>query len=194
MKKKGGLMKRCWWWLLGIAVLFCLYGGARTYACSCVPPRSPSEEFTKSDAVFSGKVVRIYETTRKEPEIGERVSQHAVIFSVDRTWKGVNETHVVVYTGFSEAACGYPFEAGKEYLVYAYDDTDWVTGICSLTKPLSLAKPDIEAFGKGTPPTQHVAAEELKEDRLNPFLPYMIVICVIGFVVILYVVQTRLQK
>ncbi|NUK30335.1 hypothetical protein HT574_09595 [Parageobacillus sp. VR-IP] len=95
-----------------------------------------------------------------------------VIFSVDRTWKGVNETHVVVYTGFSEAACGYPFEAGKEYLVYAYDDTDWVTGICSLTKPLSLSKPDIEAFGKGTPPTQHVAAEELKEDRLNPFLPY----------------------
>ncbi|WP_277813381.1 hypothetical protein [Geobacillus sp. CAMR5420] len=171
-----------------------MYGGAQTYACSCVPPRSPSEEFTKSDAVFSGKVVRIYETTRKEPEIRERVPKRAVVFSVNRTWKGVNETHVVVYTGFHEADCGYPFEVGKEYLVYAYDDTDWVTGICSLTKPLSLAKPDIEAFGKGKPPTQHVAAEELKEGRWNPFFPYMIVICVIGFVAFLYVVQKRLQK
>jgi hypothetical protein len=110
-------MKRCWCWVLGIAVLFCLYGGARTYECDCVPPRFPSEEFTKSDAVFSGKVVRIYETTRKEPEIGERVSQRAVVFSVDRTWKGINETHVVVYTGFGGGDCGYPFEVGKEYLV-----------------------------------------------------------------------------
>jgi hypothetical protein len=187
-------VKRCWWWALGIAVLFWLYGGVRTYACSCVPPRSPSEEFTKSDAVFSGKVVRIYETTRKELEIGERVSQRAVVFSVNRTWKGVDETHVVVYTGFGGGDCGYPFEVGKEYLVYAYDDTDLVTGICSLTKPLSLAQSDIEAFGKGKPPTQHVAAEELNEDGWNQFFPYMIVIGVIGFIVFLYIVQIRLQK
>jgi hypothetical protein len=187
-------VKRRLWWLLSFVMFFCMYGEVRTYACSCVPPRSPSEEFKESDAVFSGKVVRVYETTRKEPKIRERVSQRAVIFSVDRTWKGVNESHVVVYTGFDGGDCGYPFEVGKEYLVYAYDDTDWVTGICSLTKPLSLAQPDIEMFGKGKPPAKIVAAEELEEGRWNYFFPYMIVICVIGLIVFLYVAQKRLQK
>jgi hypothetical protein len=44
------------------------------------------------------------------------------------------------------SACGFPFKEGQEYLVYASGGRDLKVDLCSETKPLSEADPDVALF------------------------------------------------
>jgi hypothetical protein len=181
-------MKKYWGSLLLVVFLSFLFSETPTYACNCVPPVSPKEALAESKAVFAGKVVQIYETKIEEPGLGKR-PKRAVVFAVEGTWKGVDETHVVVYTGFHEADCGYPFKMGQKYLVYAYGESHLFASICSLTKPLAEAKHDVNELGKGKAPTKNVEVYELEE---HPLIPYTVAaIMLIG---VLYGVQRWRKK
>jgi hypothetical protein len=83
-------------------------------ACLCVPTTSTDTEFTRSAAVFSGTVVSIRENGNEEPF-------RSVLFDVAETWKGEKQDQIVVSTGFGETDCGFEFEEGREYLVYAHE-------------------------------------------------------------------------
>lgn len=75
----------------------------------------------------------------------------AVTLRVSEVWKGdVGKTLRVTTSADSGAGCGYPFEEGKEYLVYAGEDAS--VSLCSETKPLSSAGADLEALGTGERP------------------------------------------
>jgi hypothetical protein len=52
---------------------------------------------------------------------------------------------VAIFTGYSGADCGYPFEAGGTYVVYAFRarDGQLATTICSRTRPLPDAFEDV---------------------------------------------------
>ena len=50
------------------------------------------------------------------------------------------------------SACGYPFEEGQEYLVYAYGKQDLKVDACSETKQLSKADEDLALLGNGEKP------------------------------------------
>ncbi|WP_051530041.1 hypothetical protein [Anoxybacteroides tepidamans] len=168
-------MKNYWGSLLLFVFLSFIFSETPAYACDCVPPVSPKEAFAESKAVFAGKVVQIYETKIEEPGLG-KWPKRAVVLAVERTWKGVDETHVVVYTGFSNADCGYPFEVGEKYLVYAYGESDLFTNICSLIKPLAEAKHDVNELGKGKVPTKNVEVHKLEEHRLISYTVAAIVL------------------
>ena len=55
------------------------------FACSCPAPGPPAEELQKSDAVFAGRALSI------TPGLSGKV----VLFSVERSWKGVSTSPVL---------------------------------------------------------------------------------------------------
>lgn len=136
-----------------------------------------------ADIIFSGKVVSITHAPQDD----------VVLFHVGIGWKGMSESQVIINTGGSArdcgiGNCGYHFEAGKSYLVFAYDwsqsppvhRTDngqtvpipfLVTDKCSRTGPLALAGQDIAALGPGSLP---IAGASFLH-RLPDFLLYLLV-------------------
>jgi hypothetical protein len=122
----------------------------RAYACSCLPPRPPLESMANSDAVFSGKVVRI---DSEDAVIMSSADPVNVVFEVSRVWKGDEKGAIALSTARDSASCGYDFVVGEEYLVYAnISDTGLTTGLCSRTMPLSSAGEDLAVLGEGTIP------------------------------------------
>ena len=70
-----------------------------------------------------------------------------VSLRVSEVWKGPRRQTVVVDAAAdSGSGCGYPFEEGREYLVYATGEDPSVS-LCSETKPLSGADADLALLG-----------------------------------------------
>ncbi|MBY0121832.1 hypothetical protein [Bacillus sp. S/N-304-OC-R1] len=134
-------------------------------ACSCAELPSIEEEFDRSQAVFSGKVIRISET---ESMKGYRTK--TVLFEVINTWKGVTQSQIIIRTGQGGGDCGIDFIEGIEYLVYAnesdmYGPKELVTIICDRTNKLSASQEDIQVLGAGTPPTEMVDLTKKIEEK-----------------------------
>jgi hypothetical protein len=122
----------------------------QAYACSCIPPAPPLESMANSDAVFSGKVMRI---DSDEAPIMNSADPVKVVFNVSRVWKGPEEGAIALSTARESASCGYNFVVGEEYLVYAYNsESGLTTGLCNRTMPLSSAGEDLAALGEGVTP------------------------------------------
>jgi hypothetical protein len=117
---------------------------AHVYACSCIAPPPPKEALAAASAVFSGKVTAVAAAGDHEK---------AVTIEIKATWKGVEKKkEVVVYTANDGAACGFGFEKGKSYLVYANllkrgDDKVLSTSICTRTAGLEAAAKDVKELG-----------------------------------------------
>lgn len=95
--------------VLGLAVLLLAGGAFATDAqssCTCTTSASDHavKDLSRYKSAFAGKVVSV------EPD--GRVS-----FEVLRVWKGPRAKTLVVKAGPDN--CRFPFEAGKQYLVYA---------------------------------------------------------------------------
>ncbi len=116
---------------------------ANVYACSCMNPGPPCEATSKSSAVFVGTVISSKDSkTSQQYDFASR----EVKFSVEEAFKGLSSTEVSVFTGWGGGDCGYPFLAGRQFLVYAYKDEKdgrFKTSICSRTRHLSEAKEDL---------------------------------------------------
>ncbi len=141
---------------VGIAMAASLaWAPKASHACSCLPPGPPRESLESSAAVFAGKVMSI-ETKQGVAlpggEDGFLPSHHEVRLQVSRSWKGKASGTVTVTTQEHSASCGYGFETGREYLVYAHDTEDGGLGVslCSRTAPLENAQDDVAALGQGT--------------------------------------------
>lgn len=142
--------------LLFAASLLVLNANAAN-ACSCVPT-TPQQSLKNSNAVFAGKVINIAHESSKNPEVSASWGEFKIRFEVSKVWKGKIEKQQVVLTSDSSAACGYSFEKGKEYLVYASDQESTIrTGLCSGTKPLANAQTDLAVLGRGNVPAPKVS-------------------------------------
>jgi hypothetical protein len=135
-----------------LAILLTLVAGmfvltsSPAYACDVEDPPSPDIAVEQATAVFSGEVQELIETERADGE-----TAHAVTFDVSRVWKGVRSETVSVETEASEAICGYPFEVGEQYLVYAHGDPgELYTGLYHRTTSWSAADSDLDVIGEGT--------------------------------------------
>lgn len=125
-------------------------------ACSCAELPSIEEEFERSKAVFSGKVVDI----REKRSLNGYTSK-SVLFEVMNTWKGVKQSQIIITTGQGGGDCGFDFKEGEEYLVYANESTMYgakslVSIICDRTNELSSSQEDLEILGEGQPPIEEV--------------------------------------
>ena len=117
----------------------------QAWACSCVPPPSVEESFKSTDAVFTGTVMKI------EQEFDTTVNDHGdtivlfgqvktVTIKLDTDYKSTNTKKgaiITIKTASNSAACGYYFQKGKKYIVYAYtnkEDGMLSTNLCTRTK------------------------------------------------------------
>lgn len=138
-----------------IQVLFVIVGAFLLYstavsACSCAPPGTPQEELNRSDAVFAGQVESIQDSlTSGFMGPGQ---DYDVTFDIMRVWKGPETDTLKVKTSSSSASCGYSFQEGEDYLVYAneeyqVEDGDLTVSLCSRTASLENAEQDVAALG-----------------------------------------------
>lgn len=145
-------------------------------ACSCAAPAGASPQETarrglsSSDAVFAGEVVDIH---RPWP-ITSSVDPMTVTFRVSESWKGAGQKTLEVKTAVSDTSCGYPFDEGERYLVFAskgetYDVGDLEVALCGSTKPLMEAGEELAALGSGSStPTGPPPAGGLLPDTSGP--------------------------
>ena len=121
-------------------------------ACSCAPPGPPLEELARSTAVFTGKVVGLAKPLGGFGPISS-ADPIKVTFQVYTVWKGSVSQTTTITTSRSGASCGYTFEKGSEYIVYADGLNDSLTvSLCSRTQPLPAAEDDLAALGDGAAP------------------------------------------
>ena len=104
-------------------------------ACSCAGSGSPCDAAWRADALFVGHVVSMSAISG-----GRRVD-----LAVIEPFRGLQMSQVTVVTGYGSADCGYPFEMGQSYLIYAHrtPDGQLLTSICSRTRPLRDAGEDL---------------------------------------------------
>lgn len=116
-------------------------------ACSCAEPYSPSTAFEKTTAVFSGMVISLEGPTSHVVSSADPVT---AVFLVDTVWKGPKLDELAITTALSSASCGYEFQIGHWYLVYASGSEDALqVDLCSGTKFLVLADDDLDVLGNG---------------------------------------------
>lgn len=129
---------------------------ATSFACSCVAPWSVQEELEHSAAVFKGSVIGVVDA-KENSAMQSSADPIAFIIKVDEIWKGINQTEVVVYTERDSASCGFTFEEGQEYLIYASKPDDHLrVSLCSRTTDLASAAADLSILGKGAEPTEQI--------------------------------------
>ena len=140
-------------------------------ACSCVPPGTVQQEITGSSRVFLGRVAAIkarpsqadkswlsavVEWTDQlfgaNPPMKDRdLPYKQITFVVNQTFKGTPAPTVQLATGMGGGDCGYAFEAGQTYVVYARGKDDALeAGICSLTGPASDPRSGLAILRNGS--------------------------------------------
>lgn len=123
-------------------------------ACSCLRT-TPQQSLSNSQAVFAGRVIDVIQPNPVETQNSRRrptsnPEEIKVVFEVSQVWKGGRKARLMVMTSNSSAGCGYSFQKGEEYLVYASRQASRLTtGLCSGTKPLSTASEDLAVLGQG---------------------------------------------
>jgi len=121
-------------------------------ACSCMQ-QTQEDAAQNAVAIFEGRVTRI-ENPSGQPKVH---------FQVVRSFKGSSQESLAASTANSSASCGYGFEEGKSYLVYASQEEGalWVS-LCSRTALIADASEDLGKLGLGVTPFDPGAGSEAK--------------------------------
>jgi hypothetical protein len=134
--------------LLGFASLVSLVNTA--YACSCFGPQPVCSIKMGSSTIFRGTVVEstlIPNIQAVKRADGTEVhllgnGTYKVRLSVAETFSGEPESEQIVYTAQQGSMCGFPFQVGREYVVFTYaNQTQLWTGRCSMT---ALLEPGVQ--------------------------------------------------
>ncbi len=131
---------------LALVFVVAINPGPSSIACSCAPKPSLRTAVSQASAVFVGRVV----SRRTSSWIDHRstCTRHNYTFEVKKLYKGPRSAELVVFTGHGEGDCGFVFEAGKTYLVYAYDVEELETSICTRTVEIMQAEADLAELGE----------------------------------------------
>ena len=117
------------------------------FACDCAPPPAPKKALEGAAAVCLAEVIAI----------DDDGAQRTVTLKVERWWKGGDKTDLIVSTSKSGASCGYGFQKGNKYLVYASaseKDKPMRVSLCSRTRTEKEAEKsgDFKELGAGKAP------------------------------------------
>lgn len=124
--------------IINIIILF--LSSTFCWACSCAISENAVQEMNIRDAVFLGEVTVVKEVENWSAE---------TTFKVKNVYKGEIEEFVTLRHGLPSPSCGISFEPGETYLVFAYNESDYLsTNKCTLTKKISEATKEIEQIEK----------------------------------------------
>lgn len=122
-------------------------------ACSCAEPGPVLESAAEADAVFLARVTSMVLVPDRDPDVGI-VEDALVTLEVIESWKGVTTATVQVRTSWTCCLCGYPFDLGMTYVVYAYaDEAHGVlrASACSRTRTDSEGTDDLPVLRRAFP-------------------------------------------
>lgn len=143
-------------------------------ACSCIRPPEPTAAMHASDHVALVRVTNISPAGQAAPMPGSL----SVELEVERAFKGAESEPLVVVTAGNSAACGFHFERGQRYLVYANDTEQGSISVslCSRTQLASQASADLaelEAANPAPSPTPPADTEppDAASDSSGPETP-----------------------
>jgi len=133
---------------------FLLFLPAAALACTCSKaPPGVCPGLQQDDAVFLGTVthVEIVSPGGVIPSAGPETRYH---FRVDEKYAGADAAEIDIFSGGEDGDCGYRFEQGEQYAVFAEraDDGRLFATICSSTRPASEARallPQLRAMRNG---------------------------------------------
>lgn len=125
-----------------------LFVSSDAFACSCMSPGSPCEAFGKASAVFVGRAVSAADQHESEDEKGNKTIWlgRNIHFAVEKAYSGGIGKEVDIRSGPGGSGCGYFFELGEIYVVYAYGNSKdgLSTSICTRTNRLNNAHEDLD--------------------------------------------------
>ena len=136
--------------------LFMIATCGELFPCTCMGPsqaktmREVAEWYTKQTDVgliFEGKVMKqeLHRGSVGGPATAMSMTStgqfRTVSFAVKRFYRGKEQDQVSVLTGLGNGDCGYDFQTGARYLVYASNGPSgyWFTSICSGTSAIEDA-------------------------------------------------------
>ena len=128
------------------AILIVLFTNCGVFACECLDRRSVCSAIGDATAVFVGEVTDGKASNRMSDMINAGTKDQTFKFKVERSFLGVSDGDTIdIHTGFGFGDCGFPFQKGQEYVVYAYKEEDGLlhTSVCSRTSPLMRAAEDL---------------------------------------------------
>ena len=122
-------------------VIVLLFGTASVYACSCMAPKPSCQAVWEADAVFIGTVLSTHDDSKSAVGFDSRL----IKLAVEESFRGVASNVVEIYTSQTGAGCGFLFQTGQQYLVYAYkgETGRLSTSICTRTRALVQANEDL---------------------------------------------------
>ncbi len=141
-------------------IILFIFSMTKTFACRCIEnneslSKKVEKAFAQADLIISGKVVEVKILNNAK----DKYSSSPVLykFEVTRTIKGKSRQEFIEITSEKSAVlCGYTFELGKSYLVYAQksayfdkmtkNEFDFVTTLCERNQKLN--KVDKKEFRK----------------------------------------------
>ena len=126
--------------LIVILALASLAFPADALACSCIPPQPVPDAVEDATRVFVGEVADI-----------DRIDafHRRVTFQVTEHFKGSPVETLELVTASDGVMCGYLFNEGSTYVVYAHgEEGDLGTGSCSRTT-LAIEGSDLEVLRAG---------------------------------------------
>jgi hypothetical protein len=153
--------------LVVVSLISVLCFVSRLEACSCASSGTPCDAAGAAAAAFTSTVMDITvvpaqipanPSTQGRPLAGQRPADaprikpgyRVVRMQVTEVLNGIApwQREIEIVTAMGGGDCGYPFERGIEYVVYASKDSEGrlQTSICSRTKPLAQAAEDLRYF------------------------------------------------
>jgi len=122
--------------------------------CTCIATPGLDEARLSADAIFLGGVLSVdqFDSSGSDSFYGG-IPERLIRFQVLGSWKGEPPAVVEVRTGVGDGDCGFPFQEGQHYLVFANGQGDALTtGICSRTAGVDDAVDDLRSLGVPAPP------------------------------------------
>jgi len=141
-------------------VLIQLIAISEAFSCSCMGTESVKKAFKRSEIVFVGTVISSQPYELKQEPLGEGFVDiyyhNEVTFEVSEWFKGTSTATQKIYTGAGGGDCGFYFEVGEQYIVYATLDgvykelgtSKMQTNICDRTNKLSELAEDLSQLRK----------------------------------------------
>lgn len=152
-----------------VVLATCVGFTEKAYACSCLVG-TREKEFEGAAAVFEGQVTLV--VTRPEVS-GSSAKITEATLKVVQAWKGVKTQKTTLLTPASASECGFPFEVGKSYLIYAkaLEGSNLGVTTCSRSREISDAQSDIRAMGMGSVPVDPKLTPSEKKAFVPPASP-----------------------
>lgn len=173
LKAEGLRMERFCRLLLSVCFVAALTG-RDAVACECGQTSDVKSALGTAHAFFRGEVEEVHDRLgvgrrtwyrikgwfSDQPWALDSATYHSccgleVVVQVTGSWKGIVGERQRVLTGRGEGDCGFHFQPGVEYLIYArrLPSGDLVTDICTRTRQITGAREDLAILdGASTDP------------------------------------------